>query len=292
MQEGLWHCRWTTGCALLLAMFTLSALPAAAQDVPGVGDGYIIFGQTATFSGPAAELGKEVRLGIEAAFNQVNSAGGVHGRELRLRSLDDKYEPNNAITNVRQLLGEYDTFALVGGIGEPTARAVAPIVEAARVPYVAPFTGAGFLRDRSRYRTIINLRTSYEQEVIEIVERLTQDRGISRIGIVYQEDSFGRSGLESAEFALRLYGLTLVARGTFPRNTTAVKSAVFDLMISDPEAVILIGAYRSIATMVRWSNAVGFKPVFASISAVGGVSLSRALEGGAQELYMTQTTPS
>ncbi len=279
---------------LVWTFWVVASLAAAAGDAatPGIQDNLIMLGQTATFSGPAAELGKEVRLGIEAAFNLINTNGGVHGRKIRLRSLDDKYEPDDAITNVRLLLDNFDIFALVGGIGTPTARAVAPIVDMAGVPYVAPFTGANFLRDRSRYSTIINLRTSYDQEIVELVERLTQDRGVSRIGILYQEDSFGRSGLESTERALRLYGLKIVGKGTFPRNTTAVKSAIFDLTVAEPEAVILIGAYRSLATVLKWSKAIKFKPVFVSISSVGSSSLAKSLAGGEYELYMTQSTPS
>ena len=130
----------------------LSALCAAgaAAAGPGVTDERVLFGQSAAFSGPAADLGKDFQLGIEAAFAEVNRKGGVHGRELELRSLDDAYEPELAIANTRRLIEQEGVFALIGAVGTPTSRAAVPLADAAGVPYLAPFTGAAFLREAHR----------------------------------------------------------------------------------------------------------------------------------------------
>ena len=130
-----------------------------------------------------------MRLGIEAAFHEANEKGGVHGRRIELTSLDDAYEPEAAIANTQQLIGE-GVFALIGAVGTPTSRSATPIAFAAGAPYIAPFTGAGFLRD-PEWSNIINLRASYAQETEEMVERLRTDLGIERIGILYQDDSYG-----------------------------------------------------------------------------------------------------
>ena len=155
----------------------LAVMPVPAQQ-PGVSDERILFGESAAFSGPAQELGKSMRLGIEAAFHEVNRAGGVHGRRLELTALDDAYEPEAAVANTQALIREHKVFALIGAVGTPTSRAAVPIAADAGVPYIAPFTGAAFLRD-ARWSNVINLRASYNQETEEMVARLTEDMGIS-----------------------------------------------------------------------------------------------------------------
>ena len=147
-----------------------------------------------------------MRLGLLAAFEEVNRAGGVHGRRLSLTTLDDAYEPEAAIANTRELIEKHDVFALVGAIGTPTSRAAQPVTSDAGVPYIAPFTGAEFLRDAGEPENVVNVRASYFQETAEIVARLTSDLGITRIGIFYQDDSYGRAGLEGVRRGLDAHG--------------------------------------------------------------------------------------
>ena len=206
----------------------------------GVFDDRILFGQSAAFSGPARELGINMQLGILAAFDEVNNQGGVHGRILELQSLDDAYEPEDAIVMTRHLIEQEEVFALIGAVGTPTSRSATPIARDSGVPYIAPFTGAAFLRD-SEWDNIINLRASYNQETEEMVARLTEDLGITRVGVLYQNDSFGRAGFRGAVAALARRDMEPVSIGIYPRNTTAVKTALLDLRLGDPEAVIMIG---------------------------------------------------
>ena len=109
---------------------------------PGVSDRSILFGQSAAFSGPAQELGRNMRLGMQAAFREVNEQGrGSTAAGSNWVSLDDGYEPEAAIDNTRQLIEGERVFALIGAVGTPTSRAAVPIAEDAGVPYIAPFTG-------------------------------------------------------------------------------------------------------------------------------------------------------
>ena len=108
----------------------------------GVSDQRILFGQSAAFSGPAQELGINMRKGILAAFKEANDDGGVHGRMVELTSRDDAYEPEAAIDNTTSLIKEEGIFALIGAVGTPTSRSAVPVAEAKGVPYIAPFTGA------------------------------------------------------------------------------------------------------------------------------------------------------
>ena len=276
--------------ALLLA--TVAATPARAEGdaIPGVSEDRVLFGQSAAFSGPAEALGRGMQLGILAAFEERNRAGGVHGRTLELVSLDDTYEPELAIANTRRLIEEDHVFALVGAVGTPTSNAAEPIASAAGVPYIGPFTGAEFLRSRSR-PMVINVRASYFQETEEMVERLTTDLGVKRIAILYQDDTYGLAGFKGLSRALKRRKLDLAGVGTYPRNTTAVKTAVLDLSRSTPEAVVIIGAYRPVAEFIRWARLLGFNPIFINISFVGSNALAHALGTDGDGVLVTQVVP-
>lgn len=260
--------------------------PASATVPPEV-----VFGQSAALSGPASELGTGMRLGLESAFAEVNAAGGIGGHRLSLVSLDDMYEPEAAVANTRELIGKHDVYALVGAVGTPTSRAAQPVTSDAAVPYIAPFTGAEFLRDVRERSNVVNVRASYFQETAEIVARLTEDLGIEKIGILYQDDSYGRAGLAGVRRALDAHGLPLVAEANYPRNTEIVKGAILDLRRYDPEAVVIIGAYKPAAMLIRWARRVGFRPVFVNISFVGTSALAEELGADGAGVYITQVVP-
>ena len=271
---------------------TATPAPTATPEAgtPGVSADRILFGQSAAFDGPAAQLGQNMRLGILAAFQEANDAGGVNGRRLELVSLDDAYEPEAAIANTRRLIEEEQVFALIGAVGTPTSRSATPIAAEAGVPYIAPFTGAAFLRDPG-WNNIVNLRASYNQETEEMVQRLIQDLGMTRIGIMYQDDSYGRAGSGGVVQALDRRSMEPVAIGIYPRNTTAVKTALLDLREGDPEAVIQIGAYEPVAELIRWARRTGWEPVFLNVSFVGSNALSRALGYRGVGVFVTQVVP-
>ena len=274
-------------CAALIA---LGPAPVGAQapEVPGVSPERVRFGQSAAFSGPAAELGRGMRLGIEAAFEEANDSGGVHGRRLELVTVDDGYEPEAAIRNTRRLIEDEGVFALVGGVGTPTSRSAVPVAAEAGVPYIAPFTGAGFLRAEPH---VINLRASYAQETEEMVARLTGDLGVKRIAIVIQDDSFGRAGLAGVRAAFAKRGMEAVGIGVYPRNTTAVKTAIVDIAAGRPEAVIVVGAYQPVASLIAWTRHIGLDPVFMTLSFVGSNALAEELGPRGAGVYVTQVVP-
>ena len=257
---------------------------------PGVTDDQVLFGQSAAFSGPAEELGTNMRLGIRAAFHEANRAGGVHGRSLELISLDDSYEPEKAVTNTLQLIEDERVFMLMGAVGTPTSRSATPVSVSAGVPYLAPFTGAEFLRTLGP-ENVINVRASYNQETEEMVERLTEDLGITRIAVMYQDDSFGRAGYQGAVDALRRRNMSPVGIGLYTRNTTAVKTALLDIERSLPQAVIMVGAYEPVATFIRWARHIGMDVQFINISFVGSNALARELGPEGAGVFVTQVVP-
>jgi branched-chain amino acid transport system substrate-binding protein len=274
--------------AIGIALNFVSA-PAARAD-PGVFDDRIVFGQSAALKGEAAALGIGMRDGILAAFNEANSAGGVHGRKLDLISYNDGYEPDMAIANTKRLISEDKVFALIGEVGTPTSKAVQPMTTEQGVPFIGPFTGAAFLRDPS-LTNVVNIRASYRQETEAWIEHLTTDLGLSRIAILYQDDSFGRAGLEGVTEALKKRGLSLVAEGTYMRGTTAVKRALLAIRKGDPQAVVMVGAYAPCAEFIKLAHMIKLNAVFVNISFVGSEALAQELGRDGAGVVVTQVVP-
>jgi len=276
--------------AAIASTLFLLHLTAFARAEPGVFEDRIVFGQSAAFKGPAAALGLEMRQGILAAFEEANAEGGVNGRKLKLISYNDGYEPDKAIENTKKLLQEDNVFALIGEVGTPTSKAAQPIASDAGVPFIGPFTGAEFLRNPHK-RTVINVRASYFQETEAMVERLVTDLGVSRIAIFYQDDSYGRAGLRGVNRALERRNMELVAEGTYKRNTTAVKRAVLAIRKGNPEAVIMIGAYKPSAEFIKLARKVGIQAKFLNVSFVGSKALAKELGDAGKGVIVTQVVP-
>ena len=263
-------------------------LPAHAE--PGVFEDRIVFGQSAAFEGPAAALGLGMREGILAAFNEANAGGGINGLRLELVSYDDGYEPDKAIANTKRLIDGDGVFGLVGEVGTPTSNAVQPIATEAGVPFIGPFTGAGFLRDPSLIN-VINIRGSYDQETEAWIEHLTTDLGVSRIAILYQDDTFGRAGLSGVQKAMEKRGMKLVAEGTYERNTIAVKTALLEIRKADPEAIVMVGAYKPCAEFIKLAHRLKLDPIFVNISFVGSNALAKELGEDGKGVVVTQVVP-
>ncbi len=272
--------------ALALAV----TVSAGAQAERGVTDDAIHFGQSAALGGPASALGIGMREGLLAAFEEVNRNGGVNGRRLDLTSYDDGYEPERAIAHTIKLIEEDQVFALIGEIGTPTSKAVQPIATEQAVPFIGPFTGAGFLRNAS-LGNIVNVRATYGQETETWIQHLTEDLGYDRIAILYQDDSFGRVGLAGVKKAMDKRGLELVAEGTYKRNTTAVKSALLKIRKANPQAVVMVGPYKPIAAFIKLADKVGMKATFVNISFVGSKALAKELGDSGAGVVVTQVVP-
>ncbi len=231
-----------------------------------------------------------MRQGILAAFAEANRQGGVSGRTIELKSLDDGYEPERTIEATKKILDEDKVFALVGAVGTPTSKAGQPIATAEKVPFIGPFTGAEFLRNPYN-RYVVNVRASYFEETEAWIEHLTKDLGITKIAILYQDDAFGLAGLEGVQRAMSKRNMSLVASGTFTRNTTAVKSALLDIMKGQPEAVVMVAPYKPVAEFIKLAHQVKLDSVFMAISFVGSDSLAKELGNQGAGVIVSQVVP-
>lgn len=268
----------------------VGGVSSAALAEDGVSDGKIVFGQVAALGGPAQALGQGMRQGILAAFAEANRNGGISGRQLELKSLDDGYEPEKTIEATKKLIDDEKVFALIGAVGTPTSQAGQPIATAAKVPFIGPFTGAEFLRNPYN-RYAVNVRASYFQETEAWIEHLTKDLGFTRIAILYQDDAFGLAGLNGVQRAMSMRNLALAASGSFKRNTTAVKSALLDIMKGQPEAVVTVAPYKPVAAFIKLAHEVNLDARFVAISFVGSDSLAKELGGDGAGVIVSQVVP-
>lgn len=280
--------RPVAAAALIAGSYLTICNPAIAEN--GVSADTIVFGQAAPLNGPASALGQGMKSGIEAAFAEVNKKGGISGRKLKLISQDDGYEPDKSITATKNLIEQEKVFAIIGPVGTPTSAATQPIAMAASVPFIGAFTGAGFLRD-PKLTNVINVRASYNEETEAWVHHLTEDLKIKKIAIFYQDDAFGRAGLSGFQAAMKKRNLAIAAEGTYARNTVAVKSALLDIKRAEPEAVVMVGAYKPCAEFIRLARKIGFNPVFVNISFVGASALAKDLGPDGKGVVVSQVVP-
>jgi ABC-type branched-subunit amino acid transport system substrate-binding protein len=273
----------------LLAAAISLLLSAAVLAEPGVSDKEIVLGQSAALSGPAKELGSEMRSGALLYFEQVNAGGGVHGRRIRLQTLDDGYEPERAAANTRKLIEEEKVLALFGYVGTPTSLAALPLFTEAKVPFVGAFTGAQALREPFN-RYVFNVRASYFDETEKIVEQLTTT-GIKQIAVFYQNDAYGKAGLAGVERAMTKRGLKIAATATVERNTVDVAKAVAALSATRPDAVVMVSAYTSVAAFVKGMKKAGSAAQFHNVSFVGSRPLAAALGDEGVGVAIVQVVP-
>jgi branched-chain amino acid transport system substrate-binding protein len=267
----------------LAAAAAAIALPVLAQN-----DRRIVLGQSAAFSGPAAQLGIQMNRGARLYFDAFNAAGGLNGAQIELRTLDDQYEPDKCKANTEALIKD-DVFALFGYVGTPTSLAALPLVNQGRIPFFGPFTGAEALRDPfSRY--VFHVRASYYDETALIVKQLTA-LGLKKIAVFRQNDSYGQAGYDGVVRALKAQGLAPVAVGLVERNTVEVAAAVKAIVPSQPDAVVQISAYKSCAAFIREARKASFGGTFYNVSFVGTQALADELGRAAMGVVVSQVMP-
>jgi branched-chain amino acid transport system substrate-binding protein len=276
--------------ALPVVIASLLVTGTAAFAEEGVSADKIVFGQATALEGPASALGQGMRMGLEAAFAEINKAGGVKGRKLELKSIDDGYEPTKSIEVVKKLLEEDKVFAIAGAVGTPTSAATQPIATAAGAPFIGAFTGAEFLREPYK-PLVMNIRASYFQETEAMVEHLTKDLGASKIAIMYQDDAFGQAGFAGVKKALDKRQMQLAGEGTFERNTVAVKTALLAIKKAQPDAVIMISPYKPAAEFIKLAKQIKLDTTFVNISFVGSDALAMELGPLGAGVVITQVVP-
>ena len=263
------------------------ALPIRAET--GVTDQEIILGQSAALTGPAAELGKQFRDGAASYFKIVNAAGGINGRQIKLVSLDDGYEPERAVLNTKKLISETKVFGQFGYVGTPTSNAALPLVTEARVPFFGAFTGAESLRTPMNHY-VFNVRASYKNETQAIVDFIPAPSA-QRLAVIYQNDAYGQAGLTGITEALAKVNLKPAVSASVERNSVDVAKAVETVAKAKPAVLVIISAYASSAAITRAIQRINPDIKIWNVSFVGSQALSAELGESGRGVGISQVVP-
>ena len=260
-----------------------SSAPAAPGAVGGVTGREIRFGMVMPFSGSIKETARLYKLGIDAAFNAANDAGGANGRMLRLIGADDGYEPSRTIAAMKQLDDKEQVFGYVGNIGTATATIAIPYALERRMLFFAAYTGANVVRREPPDRYVFNYRPSYAEETDALVRYLVKLRRLQprQIAVVAQDDSYGDAGFAGVVKAFRALGVNAnaILRLNYPRNTVEVDDAVNRLRAQKVpfKAVIMVATTRAAAKFIEKTHDLFPDMIYGNISAVSGSALANEL---------------
>ena len=275
--------------ATLCAFLTVALGASLALAVtPGISDNSILIGSCSALDGPAHFLGRQTVLGASAYLHMVNDDGGVFGRKIQLQAFDDSYDPDRATACFKRMTKE-GVFALGFFVGTPTAKVYVPLAEEEKIPVVGLFTGAQLLYEPLKHE-IINVRASYYDETREQVDKLWEVN-IRKIGVIYQDDPFGKAVLDGVKLALQKHNATPAGLGTFTRNSVDIAAGLKEVMAARPQAVIIAGPYAPAAAIVRQAHSDGWKPQFLTVSFVGTEEFIREAGPDADGTIITQVMP-
>ena len=278
---------------LALSLIACSAQIFAAD--PGVSESTITLGMSSPLSGPNSAYGLEMRQTIETYFEQLNKAGGINGRKLELLAVDDGYETDRSVANTKSLIEEKKVFALLAYYGSsPTTESMNKIFGPGKIPLVGTISGASSLREpvsanpNSRY--MFNVRASYADETEAIVNQLVS-LGLKSIAVFYQNDGFGKSGLDGVTAALKKHGLSPTAIGTVERNSVDVSKAIESIGKTTPQAVIMVTLSKPTTAFVKALKKSGQNPMLMTLSPVGAEQLVQDLGAEARGIGISQVVP-
>jgi ABC-type branched-subunit amino acid transport system substrate-binding protein len=270
--------------------------------IRGITENEIRFGLSAPFSGPAKELGRQMKLGIETAFNRANDGHWIQGRQLRLVTVDDGYEPTRTAETMKQLYEKDQVFGIIGNVGTPTAAVALPYALEHRMLFYGAFTGASLLRRDPPDRYVFNYRASYAEETDAVVRYLVKLRRLQpeQIAVFAQQDAFGDAGFDGvakAMRALRSGNDGNILRLNYKRNTIDVDDAVAQLhkQRKTIKAVVMVATYRAAAKFIEKTKDLIPSLIYTNVSFVGSTALAEELmllgPKFAEGVIVTQVVP-
>ena len=273
---------------LLWAAMLFAAATAHAQ-APGVTGDRILIGQTAGFSGIQAGTVKELTDGAKLYLDHVNARGGVNGRRIELVSMDDKFDPKLAAANAKVLIDEKNVFAMFLNRGTPHTEGILPLLKAGGVPLIAPSTGADLLHSPVN-PLVFNVRSKYQLEAEKGIVQLAA-MGMTKIGVIHVEDSFGKDGLAGAMKGFAAANVKPVGIFKYDRTTGKVEEAVKGLLKEQPQAAVLIGSGGQVADIVSKVRATGSTVQLITLSNNSSSSFVKSLGPNGRGVIVTQVFP-
>ncbi len=270
--------------ALLLSAISFSAL---AED--GVTDSTILLGQTVGVTGTVAAPVKEMNEGANAYFAQINKAGGIHGRKIELRTLDDKFDPALTKANAEKLIKQDHVFALFQGRGTPHTQGILPILAANKVPLIAPATGSMIFHDPVN-PWLFNIRAKYQDEVEKAVEQFTTI-GIKSIGLLHVDDSYGEDGLAGFNKAMAKRKLTPSVIAKFERVKPDYAATAAAVIKTNPQALIIVSSSKNTIEVIKAFRAAGSNIQIMTLSNNSSAAFVKELGPAGKGVIVSQVTP-
>ena len=272
--------------ALTLTALALAASVAGAQQ--GVSKDEIVLGSIQDLSGPLAGFGKQARLGMLLAVDEVNEQGGINGRKIKLIVEDSGYDPKKAVLAAQKLVNQDKIFMMVGHIGTAQNMAAMPVQFEKNVINFFPITAA-----REMYEPFNRLKYSYAatyyDQMRNAVPKLVKEKGIKKVCTLYQDDDFGLEVLRGGEAGLKSIGMEFAERTSYKRGATDFSSQVQKLQAGGCEMVVLGTIIRETIGTIGTARKLGYNPVFLGSSAAY-TDLIHKLGGKAMDgLYATMT---
>lgn len=278
-------------CAMsILAAVATTGRATAASAEGGVSDSQILLGRTIPTTGALAHLAREYIVGADLCFDWINDQGGVHGRKVRVVTLDDGYDPSRSLENVKLLIESHGVFALFGLFGTGSAITCVPKIEVARVPLIAPASGADAIRSVAS-RFTFPVRTAYSEELRRIVEHLITV-GIGEIGVVHQDDGFGIEGRKAAIRAIEERGLRPASVEAIEMPSANGARAAQVLAKTPPKAILLIAAAKGAISFLRAFPVPRIATAVYVLSVVSSKQLIADLGEHVRDVVVSQVVPS
>ncbi len=278
--------KWAVAAATIPYFF--SALNAYAAE-SGVTSGEIRVGTSVALTGPLKNVGESMRDGMKLFIDNLNRDGGINGRKVNLIVLDDNYDVEKAKANVKKLIEEEQVFSLLGNMGTPTVLATLPIADAARVPFFAPLTGSDQVR-ATKSPMLYTINAAYSDEIGKMFSHLKL-LDIDKIGVLYQNNAFGKSGLQAATDAAKNNKQTLIATAPVEGNSSNVTEAVTKVAAQNPTAVVIATAGKVTVDLVRAYQATGQRAQIYIWSVADVPALHGALGQSVRGIVVSQTLP-
>jgi branched-chain amino acid transport system substrate-binding protein len=241
------------GILMLIAGLALWT-PARAEE--GVTDTEIVIGSHVDMSGPAAKLGIDLKTGLEMKAREINEAGGIHGRKIKMVIEDNGYDPKKAIMATNKLINLDKVFCFTVNFGSATAGATKPIISGKRIPQVWPIAPASiFYEPYDRYSFGGGLPYN---DALRCLVKYFVDKNVKKFGILYQDDEMGTIQVKAAKEQLAVYNLNFAAEESYKRGATDFSSQIAKLKRSDVQLVILGTTPRETFGALKEAKAIGW----------------------------------
>lgn len=269
--------------ATLVVLGGGALMPAAAKQ--GVTDTEILIGDILPLTGPPALLGVAHNLGVKAAVAEVNAAGGINGRQVRLVSEDDGYVPSRTIQGVRKLLNNDKVFALTSISGTAQAQAAMPLIKKSGIPAMAPITTYEGLYDPVIPNVYV-VGYDMAQSVAELVSQMASRYPGKKWALISQDDEYGENVRHGFEQVEKEKGLEVVSRQVFKKGQTDFSSEILRVKQAGAEILMAGGVLAENVTMIRELERIGHKiPV--GVTYVSRVPASAKMMGASAENVYT-----